>query len=276
LSAQAYALQKVFHTYVKAHRGRFKFRDEAWQSVALQNQPAPAYVDESHRNAANAVDSFCRASGISSCHQIVYIAGSNNHVYNYTSSAFFFLLCALYQGTLFHKITADQCIRQLGWLSQIPSQAEAIFKHTYDMKWFTKLKALRGTMLFAGDGVGRALADEAEHLMSGIATCKSVCVKDIPSVLQEGDNSLFMAFVLSKRDYLWAVPLFELAKEKGVCAAAITMRSLQKEMFSYTDACLPFPTVEPIALPVLGIMPLQVFANDIALTKGLRAHSMLQ
>ena len=223
------------------------------------------------KNAVKAVQSFFKAAGIP-----VYLSAPHFASEDYTACAFLHLLYALYHGTLLGKISADHCARQLGWLSQIPSQAEAIFTYTYDVKWFTKHKALRGTMLFAGEGVGNALADESARLMNGIAACKPICVPEAPPALLDNANSLFMAFVLSKTDYVWAFPMLDLARASGLCAAAVTMGSLQNEVLPHTDACLPFPTVEPIAIPVLGIMPMQVFANDIALSKGLRAHSMLQ
>ena len=271
LNAQAYTLQQIFHTHVQAHHGRFRFRDDAWKTVLCKEQLL-AFPNEGAKNAAKAVSSCFRDADIP-----VHLEDAPRFASDsYTACAFSYLLYGLHHGTLMGKISAENCARQLGWLSQIPSHAEAIFKYTYDVKWFTKHKALRGTMLFAGEGIGDALADESARLMSGIAACKSICVPEAPSVLLNDESALFMVFVLHQSDFAWALPLLDLARARGLCAAAVTMSSLQNEVLPHTDACLPYLTVEPIAIPVLGIMPMQVFANEIALTKGLRAHSMLQ
>lgn len=267
LNAQAYVLQRIFNAHVTAHHGRFVFRD-AWPETIDPNHPSLARAGgDAQKNAVEATKPFLATMGIST-DQVKADAG------DYTACAFTYLLHGLYLGALHGKISAENRARQLSWLSQVPSHAETIFKYTYDVKWFTKSKALHGPMLFVGDGVGEALANESVRLMREIAPCEAISAADAASRIDHA-SAFLLAFVLSEADRAWAISLLGLAKEKGFSTAAITMLSLQADILPHTDACLPFPTVTPIAVPVLGIMPMQVFANDIALSKGLQTHSLL-
>jgi len=271
LNKQAYVLQKIFNAHVSGYHGRFLFRDGAW-GRAFEKKRRTSALNDAQKNAVEAIRPFVESTGAS----IGLESGLDAGLEDYTAYAFLCLLYALYVGRLYNKITAENCAKQLGWLSQVPSQAENIFKHTYDAKWDALIKAFHETIFFAGDGTGAALANESARLIGGFAACKVIPIREASSALSNHANSLLTAFVLSRADCSWAMPLLALAKEKGLRAAAVTMHSLQAEVLPHADACLPFPNVEPIAIPILGIMPMQIFANDMALSKGLQAHSLLQ
>lgn len=274
LHALPHALRIIFDKYVLAHHGRYTFRDDIFLPDPVQEHSSMVILpgNDSRLNAAKAAAPFFKAfADVTACLDPLRNEGPDN----YAACTFYFLLYALYLGTCSGRTRLTNITRQLSWLSQVPMHAESILEYPYRLKWFTKTKLLRGTILFLGAGVGEVLASESERIMKSIAACKAIQIQDVEHALSDRSNSLLVVFVLSEIDLRWAIPLIESAIEKGLCTAAVTMHSLQYKL-SHADACLPFPTVEPIAVPVLGILPVQVFANDIAISKGIQTHSLLQ
>lgn len=57
-------------------------------------------------------------------------------------------------------------------------------------------------------------------------------------------------------------------RAKGASVIALTVHSLGDRLSRAAGDVIDIPDVEPIALPILGILPLQLFAYHLALARG--------
>lgn len=307
-STQPIAMRNLFDAYVQAYQGRYAFYkdmlpyEEIIHSESNANSDlARKYLSSiilpgigSNRYAAEAAqpffDVFARVSiafnptsapyadmhipfadtSIPSIYTpMVMEEKSINECSGYTLSTFFYLLCALQMGTIRGTLSYGHCSEQLGWLAQVPVQAETILDDVYDLAWFSKQNALRDKILFTGESIGYVLAMEAERMMQPIMPCNALPTDQACLTLRRKEYSLLVIFTFTITDVDRAVSLLKQAKKKQVSSVAVTTHAYRHVLKPHADACFIIPPTPPIAVPILGILPIQVFAYHTALSKGL-------
>lgn len=269
LDAQPFAMRSLFDAHVRARAGQYLFREDSMRSAATDAKRLSVIMlpgTGSKRHAAEAAIPFFETfAGVS-----VRLTDTPSKEQNdYALRTFDNMLQALRLGMLRGALDGGQCGEQLGWLAQVPAQAESILDDVYDLEWFVRIHALRGKILLAGEGVGYVLAKEARRLMRGIAPCKAIQAARARAELLSGEYTLLVAFALSALDLEWAATLLSQCGAAGLHTVAITMHAFAKNLGPQADACWTIPTVPPVSVPILGILPMQVFAHNTALSKGI-------
>lgn len=275
------AMRSLFDAYVQAQHGQYVFHREIIPKKenllydgmnAKQLSSVVLSGFGSRRHAAEVARPFFDAFANVSVQMVDVPSEEHN---DYALSAFFYLLCTLQLGMLRGMLSGACCSEQLGWLAQVPVQAETILDHVYDLAWFTKQEALRAKALCVGEGTGTVLAMEAKRIMQPIMPCKALPKEQAGLALRSNAYSLLIAFVLSEADAKWAIALLKQTKNAHIASAIITTHAYGHIVKPFADACFTIPAAPSIVIPILGILPMEVFANHTALSKGLDKQRLL-
>ena len=157
-------------------------------------------------------------------------------------------------------------------ISNLPTQVEEILSERDRIQYYAALYFNHNSVFFIGRNLDYALGLEGSLKLKEISYIHSEAYAS--GELKHGTISLIEpgTLVVALGTY---TPLFEKAmsnvievKARGANVLALTTQSNRAEMEKRVDAILPIPDTELPLLPLLGVVPLQLFAYYVALQRG--------
>ena len=178
------------------------------------------------------------------------------------------LYCAEALGTL-DEAEYDRIVSEL---LLIPTKLEQILDNRADIQYYAALYFNHPSIFFIGRNIDYAVGLEGSLKLKEISYIHSEAYAS--GELKHGTISLIEpgTLVVALGSY---TPLFDKAmsnvievKARGASVLALATESHRAEMESRVDGILTIPDTELMFLPLLGVVPLQLFAYYVALQRG--------
>ena len=175
---------------------------------------------------------------------------------------------AMVRGT----ITEEAYSNYISELQTLPDKICKILEDKERIQWFASKYANAKDAFFIGRGLDYAVALEGSLKFKEISYIHSEAYAS--GELKHGTISLIEdgTLVIALGTY---TPLFDKAmsnvievKARGASVLALATESHRAEMESRVDGILTIPDTELMFLPLLGVVPLQLFAYYVALQRG--------
>ena len=181
-------------------------------------------------------------------------------------------LLAVYLACQRGTIGADEAARLTAAMLDVPAQIESILHGREQIQYYASQYFNHDSVFFIGRNLDYALGMEGSLKLKEISYIHSEAYAS--GELKHGTISLIEpgTLVVALGTY---TPLFDKAmsnvvevKARGASVLALTTESHRAEMASRVDAMLAIPDTETMLLPLLGVVPLQLFAYYVALQRG--------
>ncbi len=181
-------------------------------------------------------------------------------------------LLAVYLARQRGTIGADEAARLTAAMLDAPAQIETILHDRAQIQYYASQYFNHDSVFFIGRNLDYALGLEGSLKLKEISYIHSEAYAS--GELKHGTISLIEpgTLVVALGTY---TPLFDKAmsnvievKARGASVLALTTASHRAEMASRVDAMLTIPDTETMLLPLLGVVPLQLFAYYVALQRG--------
>ena len=181
-------------------------------------------------------------------------------------------LLAVYLARQRGTIGADEAARLTAAMLDVPAQIETILHDRAQIQYYASQYFNHDSVFFIGRNLDYALGLEGSLKLKEISYIHSEAYAS--GELKHGTISLIEpgTLVVALGTY---TPLFDKAmsnvievKARGASVLALTTESHRAEMASRVDAMLSIPDTETMLLPLLGVVPLQLFAYYVALQRG--------
>ncbi len=190
----------------------------------------------------------------------------------YTTQVLVLLLLALYLAQVRGRMDADDVSFALEGLSQAPAQAEALLNNPGPIQRFASAHADRRSVFYIGRGMDWAVAMEASLKLKEISYAHSEAYA--AGELKHGTIALVepgtLVVALLTQEALADKMLSNIreVKARGAEVLALAVGALTLRIREEGDEAWALPDVEALALPLLAIMPMQLFAYHMALARG--------
>ena len=181
-------------------------------------------------------------------------------------------LLAIYLAGQRKTITPEQMRRLTTAIGALPAQVEQILSSREQIQYYASQYFNHDSVFFIGRNLDYALGMEGSLKLKEISYIHSEAYAS--GELKHGTISLIEpgTLVVALGSY---TPLFDKAmsnvievKARGASVLALTTESHRAEMESRVDGILTIPDTELMLLPLLGVVPLQLFAYYVALQRG--------
>ena len=181
-------------------------------------------------------------------------------------------LLAVYLAQQRGVIGADEAALLTAAMLDVPAQIETILHERAQIQYYASQYFNHDSVFFIGRNLDYALGLEGSLKLKEISYIHSEAYAS--GELKHGTISLIEpgTLVVALGTY---TPLFDKAmsnvievKARGASVLALTTESHRAEMTSRVDAILTIPDTETMLLPLLGVVPLQLFAYYVALQRG--------
>lgn len=157
-------------------------------------------------------------------------------------------------------------------ICSLPAQVEQILASREEIQYYASQYFNHNSVFFIGRNLDYALGMEGSLKLKEISYIHSEAYAS--GELKHGTISLIEPGTLVVALGTYA-PLFEKAmsnvievKARGANVLALTTQSHREEMQSRVDGLLVIPDTQSMLLPLLGVVPLQLFAYYVALQRG--------
>ena len=178
------------------------------------------------------------------------------------------LYCAEKLGTL-EQAEYDAILAEL---QAIPDKMEEILANRADIQYFASLYFNHPSIFFIGRNVDYAIGMEGSLKLKEISYIHSEAYA--AGELKHGTISLIEPGTLVVA-LAGCGPLFEKTvsnavevKSRGADVLGLTVASRAADMAKTVDHVIPVPDTHPVLLPVLDVVPMQLFAYYVALQRG--------
>ena len=181
-------------------------------------------------------------------------------------------LLAIYLAGQRKTITAEDMRRLTSAIAALPAQVEQILSNREQIQYYASQYFNHESVFFIGRNLDDALGMEGSLKLKEISYIHSEAYAS--GELKHGTISLIEpgTLVVALGSY---TPLFDKAmsnvievKARGASVLALATESHRAEMESRVDGILTIPDTELMFLPLLGVVPLQLFAYYVALQRG--------
>ena len=181
-------------------------------------------------------------------------------------------LLAIYLAGQRKTITAEDMCRLTSAIAALPAQVEQILSNREQIQYYASQYFNHDSVFFIGRNLDYALGMEGSLKLKEISYIHSEAYAS--GELKHGTISLIEpgTLVVALGSY---TPLFDKAmsnvievKARGASVLALATESHRAEMESRVDGILTIPDTELMFLPLLGVVPLQLFAYYVALQRG--------
>ena len=181
-------------------------------------------------------------------------------------------LLAIYLAGQRKTITAEDMRRLTNAIAALPAQVEQILSNREQIQYYASQYFNHDSVFFIGRNLDYALGMEGSLKLKEISYIHSEAYAS--GELKHGTISLIEpgTLVVALGSY---TPLFDKAmsnvievKARGASVLALATESHRAEMESRVDGILTIPDTELMFLPLLGVVPLQLFAYYVALQRG--------
>ena len=181
-------------------------------------------------------------------------------------------LLAVYLAAQRNTISAEEAGRLTAAIAALPAQVEQILSSREQIQYYASQYFNHDSVFFIGRNLDYALGMEGSLKLKEISYIHSEAYAS--GELKHGTISLIEpgTLVIALGTY---GPLFDKAmsnvievKARGASVLALTTENRREALSSRVDGILTIPETELPLLPLLGVVPLQLFAYYVALQRG--------
>ena len=181
-------------------------------------------------------------------------------------------LLAVYLAAQRNTISAEEANRLTAAIAALPAQVEQILSNREQIQYYASQYFNHDSVFFIGRNLDYALGMEGSLKLKEISYIHSEAYAS--GELKHGTISLIEpgTLVIALGTY---GPLFDKAmsnvievKARGASVLALTTENRREDLASRVDGILTIPETELPLLPLLGVVPLQLFAYYVALQRG--------
>ena len=181
-------------------------------------------------------------------------------------------LLAVYLAAQRKTISAEEAGRLTAAIAALPAQVEQILSSREQIQYYASQYFNHDSVFFIGRNLDYALGMEGSLKLKEISYIHSEAYAS--GELKHGTISLIEpgTLVIALGTY---GPLFDKAmsnvievKARGASVLALTTENRREDLSSRVDGVLTIPETELPLLPLLGVVPLQLFAYYVALQRG--------
>ena len=178
------------------------------------------------------------------------------------------LYCADKLGTL----PREEYDAILAELQAIPDKMEEILANRADIQYFASLYFNHPSIFFIGRNVDYAIGMEGSLKLKEISYIHSEAYA--AGELKHGTISLIepgtLVVALASYSKLFEKTMSNVVevKSRGADVLGLTVASRAADMAKTVDHVIPVPDTHPVLLPVLDVVPMQLFAYYVALQRG--------
>lgn len=180
-------------------------------------------------------------------------------------------LLAIHFGQVRGTLSEAEIQRLTLALEQLPTQVEQVLGQLEDLKAMAARYADRENIFFIGRGVDYAISMEGSLKLKEISYIHSEAYA--AGELKHGTISLIedgtLVIALATQDDLWEKMLSNMKEVKSRGARIIALVGEgHRQVESIADDIIYLPRTEGMFMPSLDVIPLQIFAYDMALARG--------
>ena len=188
-----------------------------------------------------------------------------------TQLAVIYLLAIHFAGLL-GRIGPEEYRELVEQLQLLPGKAEEILKHTEEIQYYASIYFNHDSVFFIGRNIDYAVGLEGSLKLKEISYIHSEAYA--AGELKHGTISLIepgtLVVALASYGKLFEKTMSNVVevKSRGADVLGLTVASRAADMAKTVDHVIPVPDTHPVLLPVLDVVPMQLFAYYVALQRG--------
>ena len=190
----------------------------------------------------------------------------------YTTQLALLSLLALWLGKRLGTVPEKDCREMVAAFRELPGKMEEVLSHRDDIQYFASQYFNHDSIFFMGRNLDYALGLEGSLKLKEISYIHSEAYAS--GELKHGTISLIedgtLVVALGTYGKLFAKAMSNVVevKSRGASVLALTTYPHQEEMARTADVVMTIPDIHALLLPILGVVPLQLFAYYVALMRG--------
>ena len=190
----------------------------------------------------------------------------------YTTQLALLSLLALWLGKRLGTVPEKDCREMVSAFRELPGKMEEVLSHRDDIQYFASQHFNHDSIFFMGRNLDYALGLEGSLKLKEISYIHSEAYAS--GELKHGTISLIeegtLVVALGTYGKLFAKAMSNVVevKSRGASVLALTTYPHQEEMARTADVVMTIPDIHALLLPILGVVPLQLFAYYVALMRG--------
>ena len=190
----------------------------------------------------------------------------------YTTQLSLLSLLALWLGKRLGTVPEKDCREMVAAFRELPGKMEEVLSHRDDIQYFASQYFNHDSIFFMGRNLDYALGLEGSLKLKEISYIHSEAYAS--GELKHGTISLIedgtLVVALGTYGKLFAKAMSNVVevKSRGASVLALTTYPHQEEMARTADVVMTIPDIHALLLPILGVVPLQLFAYYVALMRG--------
>ena len=179
---------------------------------------------------------------------------------------------ALWLGKRLGTVPEKDCREMVAAFRELPGKMEEVLSHRDDIQYFASQYFNHDSIFFMGRNLDYALGLEGSLKLKEISYIHSEAYAS--GELKHGTISLIedgtLVVALGTYGKLFAKAMSNVVevKSRGASVLALTTYPHQEEMARTADVVMTIPDIHALLLPILGVVPLQLFAYYVALMRG--------
>ena len=190
----------------------------------------------------------------------------------YTTQLALLSLLALWLGKRLGTVPEKDCREMVAAFRELPGKMEEVLSRRDDIQYFASQYFNHNSIFFIGRNLDYALGLEGSLKLKEISSIHSEAYAS--GELKHGTISLIeegtLVVALGTYGKLFAKAMSNVVevKSRGASVLALTTYPHQEEMARTADVVMTIPDIHTLLLPILGVVPLQLFAYYVALMRG--------
>ena len=190
----------------------------------------------------------------------------------YTTQLALLSLLALWLGKRLGTVPEKDCREMVSAFRELPGKMEEVLSHRDNIQYFASQYFNHDSIFFMGRNLDYALGLEGSLKLKEISYIHSEAYAS--GELKHGTISLIedgtLVVALGTYGKLFAKAMSNVVevKSRGASVLALTTYPHQEEMARTADVVMTIPDIHALLLPILGVVPLQLFAYYVALMRG--------
>ena len=190
----------------------------------------------------------------------------------YTTQLALLSLLALWLGKRLGTVPEKDRREMVAAFRELPGKMEEVLSHRDDIQYFASQHFNHDSIFFMGRNLDYALGLEGSLKLKEISYIHSEAYAS--GELKHGTISLIedgtLVVALGTYGKLFAKAMSNVVevKSRGASVLALTTYPHQEEMARTADVVMTIPDIHTLLLPILGVVPLQLFAYYVALMRG--------
>ena len=190
----------------------------------------------------------------------------------YTTQLALLSLLALWLGKRLGTVLEKDRREMVAAFRELPGKMEEVLSHRDDIQYFASQHFNHDSIFFMGRNLDYALGLEGSLKLKEISYIHSEAYAS--GELKHGTISLIedgtLVVALGTYGKLFAKAMSNVVevKSRGASVLALTTYPHQEEMARTADVVMTIPDIHALLLPILGVVPLQLFAYYVALMRG--------